>query len=447
MDALRDQMKEMSEKARGSQPHDKTAIVFSRAKKHKQPGPLSRLTWSAYEFRTLKKESANTFGCGKHWKGGHTCSDLTKSDSIKSHMSSITAWAYHKLSSKTAWYDTAWHVGVLQAWNCRSGCDPQKAKGLTMAFSNLNVQQRRSGTFFSSCMTSRSHATHSQVQIVLEPWLSQMPRSMLLNGKCSNHLVLSVWSQAYPYCVSLRLLSWKPNLCNVAMICQGLAIYLKIQVSGIFMSYICHRPLPSNLMHLWLLPWSHYHCQSLDTVWIKLNHASCLLPSSDSEWYHSKPNASICRGWVECYVGIRAVPGLRWANRFSFPRETKWYPILLSFASIKKHAFSWSHCHCLGVECIIQHCYGSAWSNNKTCQSAKLWSVWNKVQDKMHIHGKNVERSQEVMKTHQKHCESAPNRLLQKQQHLGKHMWRYSRTGLMDQNRSGAQDSNGSGLA
>ena len=52
-----------------------------------------------------------------------------------------------------------------------------------------------------------------------------------------------------------------------------------------------------------------------------------------------------------------------------------------------------------------------------------------------------------VKACHERMCKSAPNQLLQKQQHLGKHMWRYSRTGLMDQDRSWAQDSNGSSLA
>ena len=320
-----------------------------------------------------------------------------------------------------------------------------------MLVSSLKVRPWKSVTFFSSCMTSRSHATHSQVQIVLEPWLSQMPRSMLLNGECCNHLGLSAMIASMSLLCCLELCGWKPKLCYVTNLfwksdLSGLTLESRFQESWclILVTVQCRRIWCICDLNVELFV--QFLSQSLDIVRIKLNR-TCLLPSSDSEWYHSKPNASICRGWVEHYIGVHAVPGLRWANRFSFPRETKWYPILLSFASIKKHAFSWSHCHCLGVECIIQHCYGSAWSTNKTCQSAKLWSVWNKVQDKMHIHGKNVERSQEVMKTHQKHCESAPNQLLQKQQHLGKHMWRYSRTGLMDQDRSWAQDSNGSSLA
>ena len=58
------------------------------------------------------------------------------------------------------------------------------------------------------------------------------------------------------------------------------------------MSYTCHRSLPSNLMHSWfefeLLV--QFHSQSFDIVRIKLHH-TCLLPSSDSEWFHSTPNA------------------------------------------------------------------------------------------------------------------------------------------------------------
>ena len=62
-------------------------------------------------------------------------------------------------------------------------------------------------------------------------------------------------------------------------------------VSGILMSCTCHRSLQSNLMHLWFnLLFVQFHSQKLEIVRIKLHH-TCLLPSSDSEWFHSTPNA------------------------------------------------------------------------------------------------------------------------------------------------------------